>query len=67
MAASPGEKKLVELLLESRELCDEVVAAVEGLLGDETVTVEEGRALIEALLKAPELAGEWRVGGIIKS
>jgi hypothetical protein len=69
MAATPGQKKLVEMLLQTREVFDEVNEASWGLLEDSSMTADEARALIDALIKAPERDDitDFRVGGVIDS
>lgn len=68
MAATPGQKKLVEMLLQTRTVYDEVADASWELIEDSSMTPDEARALIDALIKAPERDDlDWRVGGVIDS
>lgn len=66
MAATPGQKKLVEMLLQSRAVYDEVADASWALLDDEAMSPDQARALIDALIKAPDRDDfDFRVGGVI--
>lgn len=68
MAATPGQKKLVEMLLQTRTVYEEVADASWSLLEDSSMSPDEARALIDALIKAPERDDiEFRVGGVIDS
>lgn len=67
MSATPGQKKLVELLLETRELFEDVSIVVENLVQDEEMTEEEAYDLIRALMRAPQAEGlDYRVGGVLR-
>lgn len=62
-----GQKKLLELLLEDRELEPEVVAAVQLLLKEDLMEDEQVIDLVTALMQAEEDEDSgMRVGGIIR-
>lgn len=62
----PGQREMLELILETRELGPEIVLAVELLLRDDTMTDRQVNDLVMELLKMPEQDdAEIRVGGVI--
>lgn len=66
--ATPGQLKLLRLILDTRELDDEVVLATRVLSRQGEMSAAEAERLIEVLLKSPEAyESDYRVGGIIRA
>lgn len=65
---TPGQREMLELILETRQLAPEVVMAVKLLLRQQegAVTKVQVHQLVVDLLMAPEMEDvEVRVGGLI--
>lgn len=65
---TPGQREILEAILDTRELGPEIVLAVELLLQDDAeMTKDQVHQLVIDLLKMPERDdAEVRVGGIIE-
>lgn len=66
---TPGQREMLELILETRQLPGEIHLAVELLLAQEdgAVSKEQVHTLVIDLLKCPEIEeADVRVGGIIE-
>lgn len=62
-----GQRRLLELLMETRELDPEVIAAVELLLKEDLLEEEQVVDLVSALMEAEEdTSSGQHVGGIIR-
>lgn len=68
MPATPNQRRLISMLLESKELDEVVVRAVRQIERNPETTSAECVQLIEVLVKAPDSEEtEWTVGGVVKS
>lgn len=65
---TPGQREMLEAILETRQLGPEIVLAVELLLRDGAdMTKDQVHQLVIDLLKMPEHEeAEFRVGGVIE-
>lgn len=67
MSASSSQKKMLELLLETREFDAEVVEAVEMIMEDQDLSSAQVLELLNVLMSAKEDdESEVHVGGIIR-
>jgi hypothetical protein len=65
---TPGQREMLELILETRQLAPEIILAVRLLLDQEdgAVTKDQVHSLVMDLLVAPEIEdADVTVGGII--
>lgn len=67
MPVTPGQARILSLLIQTRDLDSEVVDAAHRLMNDDGMSFDECNDLITALVRAPENGeSEFVVGGVVR-
>lgn len=67
MPVTPGQAKLLSMIMQTRDLAPEVLEAANQLMNGDDMSFEECNALIAALVKAPETGDQdFVIGGVAR-